>query len=294
MLTALIVTIYIILNQLDMNLGEMISIIKEKGYSQIVIKDWQHDRFYLKQFFSGMFITIAMTGLDQDMMQKNLSCRNLKDAQKNVTSLSILLIPANFIFLFLGASLFVFAGIKGIAIPQLTDNLYPELAFNHFGIFAGMVFFIGLIAAAYSSADSAITALTTSVSIDFMGKEKVSKQKRYLIHFAITLLILTIIIIFREINDDAVIAQLFTIAGYTYGPLLGLFAFGLFTSFSLKDKYVPLVAISAPALTYFININSDWLFNGYKFGFELLILNGLITFAGLWIIKKRTLIKTTT
>jgi hypothetical protein len=127
-----------------------------------------------------------------------------------------------------------------------------------------------------------------------MGKEKVSKQKRYLIHFAITLLILTIIIIFREINDDAVIAQLFTIAGYTYGPLLGLFAFGLFTSFSLKDKYVPLVAISAPALTYFININSDWLFNGYKFGFELLILNGLITFAGLWIIKKRTLIKTTT
>ena len=294
MLTALIVTIYIILNQLDMNLGEMISIIKEKGYSQIVIKDWQHDRFYLKQFFSGMFITIAMTGLDQDMMQKNLSCRNLKDAQKNVTSLSILLIPANFIFLFLGASLFVFAGIKGIAIPQLTDNLYPELAFNHFGIFAGMVFFIGLIAAAYSSADSAITALTTSVSIDFMGKEKVSKQKRYLIHFAITLLILSIIIIFREINDDAVIAQLFTIAGYTSGPLLGLFAFGLFTSFSLKDKYVPLVAISAPALTYFININSDWLFNGYKFGFELLILNGLITFAGLWIIKKRTLIKTTT
>ncbi len=293
MLTALIVTIYIILNQLDMNLGEMISSIKEKGYSKIVIEDWRHDRFYLKQFFSGMFITIVMTGLDQDMMQKNLSCRNLRDAQKNVTSLSILLIPANFIFLFLGASLFVFASIKGIDIPQLTDNLFPELAFNHFGIFAGMVFFIGLIAAAYSSADSAITALTTSVSIDFLGREKVSKQMRYFIHFAITLVILIIIIIFREINNQAVIAQLFTIAGYTYGPLLGLFAFGLFTSSSLKDKYVPLVAISAPAITYFININSDWLFNGYKFGFELLILNGIITFVGLWIIKNRTLIKTT-
>jgi len=150
-----------------------------------------------------------------------------------------------------------------------------------------------LIAAAYSSADSAITALTTSVSIDFLGMEKVSKQKRYLIHFAITIVILTIIIVFREINNQAVIAQLFTIAGYTYGPLLGLFAFGLFTSFSLKDKYVPLVALSAPVVTYLFSINSVWLFNGYNFGFELLILNGLITFAGLWIIKSRTLIKTT-
>jgi Na+/proline symporter len=293
MLTALIVTIYIILNKLDFSLGEMISRINEQGYSKIVISDWRHDRFYLKQFFSGMFITIVMTGLDQDMMQKNLSCRNLKDAQKNVTSLSILLIPANLIFLFLGASLYVYATIHNITIPQLTDNLFPELAFNHFGIFAGMVFFIGLIAAAYSSADSAITALTTSVSIDFLGLEKVNNHKRYFIHFTITLIILSIIIIFREINNEAVIAQLFTIAGYTYGPLLGLFAFGLFTKHALKDKFVPLVAFLAPLLTYLININSNWLFNGYQFGFELLILNGILTFTGLWIIKKQSLIKTT-
>ncbi|MDA3942970.1 MAG: sodium:solute symporter [Bacteroidetes bacterium] len=300
MLTALIVTLFIILNKMELGLSEMIGLVKEEGYAQIVITDWRHDRFYLKQFFSGMFITIVMTGLDQDMMQKNLSCRNLKDAQKNMTSLSLLLVPANLLFLFLGASLFVYANHFGVAIPQLTDNLFPELAINHFGLLAGVVFFIGLIAAAYSSADSAITALTTSVSVDFLGVEKQQKNtgkstnsQRYIVHFAITSIILLIIVLFREINNQAVIARLFTIAGYTYGPLLGLYAFGLFTKHQLKDRFVPLVVLLAPLLTYFIDTNSSTLFNGYNFGFELLILNGLLTYTGLWIIKKRLLIKTT-
>lgn len=293
MLTALLLTIYIILDKLGLSLGEMVNQISDKGYSQIIINDWRHDRHYLKQFFSGMFITIVMTGLDQDMMQKNLSCKNIKDAQKNVTSLSVLLIPANFLFLFLGASLFVYAETNGINVPQLTDDLFPELAFNHFGIVAGTIFFIGLIAAAYSSADSAITALTTSFSIDILGLTKINKHTRYLVHFSITLIILLIILLFKEINNQAVIAQLFTMAGYTYGPLLGLYAFGLFTKFSLLDKYVPIVAILAPVLTYLINVNSEWLFNGYKFGFEILILNGFITFGGLWILKTNSLIKTT-
>jgi len=299
MLISLVVTLIIVLNKMDLNLSEMIGVVKKEGYSKIIIADWRHDRFYLKQFFSGMFITIVMTGLDQDMMQKNLSCRNIKDAQKNMTSLGLMLVPANLLFLFLGATLFVYANHFGVAIPALTDNLFPELAINHFGLAAGMVFFIGLIAAAYSSADSAITALSTSVSIDFLGIEKKqnsglkqSNLQRHLIHFGVTTVILIIIVVFREINNQAVISRLFTIAGYTYGPLLGLFAFGLFTKNEIKDRFVPLIALAAPVATYFIDTNSNLLFNGYNFGFELLILNGLLTYIGLWSIRKRSLIQT--
>lgn len=301
MLISLVVTLVIVLKKLDVNLTEMIGLVRDEGYSKIIIPEWRHDKFYLKQFFSGMFITIVMTGLDQDMMQKNLSCRNLKDAQKNMTSLSLMLVPANLLFLFLGATLFIYATHFGVAIPELTDNLFPELAINHFGWIAGMVFFIGLIAAAYSSADSAITALTTSVSVDFLGTEKrrdkalkSNNWQRYLIHFGVTSVILLIIVLFREINNQAVISRLFTIAGYTYGPLLGLFAFGLFTKHEIKDRFVPWVALLAPLLTYIINLNSAFLFNGYKFGFELLILNGLLTYVGLWLLKKQSLIKLTT
>ncbi len=292
MLLSLMITIYIILNQLNINLPEMIAEVSERGYSKIMIMDWRHDRFYLKQFFSGMFITIVMTGLDQDMMQKNLSCRNLKDAQKNLSLLSFILIPVNLLFMFLGASLFVYASKMGIAIPELTDDLFPTLAFNHFGALAGIVFFLGLIAAAYSSADSAITALTTTFTIDFLGinrRDHLSQKNkihlRYKTHFFITSLIILVIVLFREINDQAVIAKLFTIAGYTYGPLLGLFAFGLFSNYSLKDRYVPLVAILSPLICWLLSSFSEQLFGGYKFGFEILIVNGLLTFAGLFLIR---------
>lgn len=294
MLAAMIITIFIILNALHLDFAGMIAKIGDKGYSKMIILDWKHDRYFLKQFFSGMFITIVMTGLDQDMMQKNLSCRSLGDAQKNMTVLSLLLVPFNLLFLFLGASLFVYAGQFGIEIPELSDNLFPELAINHFGVFAGLIFFIGLIAAAYSSADSALTALTTSVSVDFLGigktkeAENLSRKKRYTIHFFISLLIIFVIILFREINDEAVIARLFTIAGYTYGPLLGLFAFGLMTKKALKDKWVPLIAVASPAICYLLAIYSEQLLNGYRFGFEILIVNGILTFIGLMAIQKNT------
>ncbi len=294
MLASMIITIFIILHALNLDFGGMIAEIGEKGYSKMVIFDWKHDRYFLKQFFSGMFITIVMTGLDQDMMQKNLSCRNLGDAQKNMTVLSLLLVPFNLLFLFLGASLFVYAGHFGIDIPELSDNLFPELAINHFGVFAGLIFFIGLIAAAYSSADSALTALTTSVSVDFLGigktneAENLSIKRRYTIHFFISLLIIFVIILFREINDQAVIARLFTIAGYTYGPLLGLFAFGLMTKKALKDEWVPLIAVASPVICYILDTYSEQLLNGYRFGFEILILNGFLTFVGLMTIQKNT------
>jgi Na+/proline symporter len=235
-----------------------------------------------------------MTGLYQDMMQKNLSCRTLKDSQKNVITLSWILVPVNLIFLFLGASLYIYASSSGITIPVLTDDLFPMISIKYLGTFAGMTFIIGLIAAAYSSADSALTALTTSFSVDFLGierrknvSEKDKIRTRTYVHIGISLIVLFTVILFREINDQAVIAKLFTIAGYTYGPLLGMFSFGLFTKYKVKDKFVPIVALVSPVICYFLSLFSEQLFGGYKFGFELLVVNGLITFIGFYFIRRK-------
>jgi Na+/proline symporter len=204
------------------------------------------------------------------------------------------LIIINFIFLFLGAVLFIFAKQKGIEIPLKTDNLFPIIVLKYLGPFAGVVFIIGLISAAYSSADSALTALTTSFCIDFLGfkekkylTEKNKEKTRYIVHLCFAALLLLVITGFEKINNKAVIDELYTVAGYTYGPLLGLFSFGLFTKFNVKDKFVPVVCILSPVICYFLNVNSENLFNGYKFGFELLILNGIITFLGLFLFRKK-------
>ncbi|MCF8228744.1 MAG: sodium:solute symporter [Bacteroidales bacterium] len=294
MLLAVIMTIVIILQHLDIGLFDMVRKVSGSQYSMIWESDWQSSKFFLKQFLAGAFITIVMTGLDQDMMQKNLSCRSLKDAQKNVTTLSIVLVAVNLIFLFLGASLFIYAKQMNIAVPELTDEFFPKIALNYLGPIAGIVFIVGLISAAYSSADSALTALTTSFTVDFLEIEKRSdlseRQKiriRYVVHFCIALVLITVILIFSAINDKAVISKLFQFAGYTYGPLLGLYAFGLFTRFRVYDKWVPAIAVVAPVLTYLIEINSENIIPGYKVGFELLIINGLITFAGLFIVNKK-------
>ncbi len=294
MLLAVVMTIVIILQHLDIGLFDMVRKVSASEYSKIWVSDWQSSKFFLKQFLAGAFITIVMTGLDQDMMQKNLSCRSLKDAQKNVTTLSFVLVFVNFIFLFLGASLFIYASQMNISLPELSDELFPKIALNFLGPVAGVVFIIGLISAAYSSADSALTALTTSFSIDFLGLDKRNdipeKKKiriRYFVHFCIALVLITVILIFNAINDKAVIAKLFQFAGYTYGPLLGLYAFGLFTRFNVRDKWVPIIAILAPVITYLIEINSEKIIPGYKIGFELLIINGLVTFFGLFLVNKK-------
>jgi len=239
-----------------------------------------------------------MTGLDQDMMQKNLSCKSIEDAQKNMFWFSIVLVFAKFLFLALGALLFIYAGEVGIEMPTKmvngvvspdTDLLYPTIALGSLGPGIGIVFLLGLIAAAYSSADSALTALTTSFCVDFLGFEegerKYGKRTRFYVHIGFSILLFFVIMIFWMVNDKAVIAQIFTVASYTYGPLLGLFAFGFFTKRPILDKYAPLVCIAAPIITYFLNKYSELLFLGYKFGFELLILNGLLTFIGLLLIS---------
>jgi len=299
MLLAVVITILLITKDLNTNFKDLMATVFDSKFSKMIFyENWNDKRHFLKQFFSGIFITIVMTGLDQDMMQKNLTCRNLKDAKKNMYWMSASLVPANFLFLILGAILYVYANTKGIFISSTTDNLFPTIALNHLGPFAGIVFLIGLISAAYSSADSALTSLTTSFSVDFLNlpnrKNLTEKQKirvRYLVHFAIATVLLLVIVWFRAINDQSVIQKLFRVAGYTYGPLLGLFAFGLFTKLKLRDKLVPVISIISPAICYVLNNNSIEWFNGYEFGFELLIVNGIFTFLGLLLISRKLLKK---
>lgn len=292
MLLSVVITIFIIAKNLDLSFDGLISTIKEHEYSKIFVWEWKSSKFFFKQFFSGAFIAIVMTGLDQNMMQKNLTCRNIKEAKKNMYWFSGILVPVNFLFLSLGLLLYVYASQNGIALPERSDDLYPILALRHFAPIVGIVFLLGIVAAAFSSADSALTALTTAFCIDFLnleGKsEKKRKKSRLLVHIGFSFILFLVIIIFRIINDDSVITAVFKIAGYTYGPLLGLYAFGLFTKFKVHDKWVPTIAIMAPFISYILKVYSSDIIPGYKMGFELLILNGLITFIGLLLIRKKT------
>jgi Na+/proline symporter len=294
MLAAVIISLHLISKELGLSFTGLVQQVAHSKYSKLMEFDWHAKDFFLKQFFSGAFIAIVMTGLDQEMMQKNLSCRNLGDAQKNMFSFSFVLIFVNLLFLFLGAALYMYATAKGITLPERSDDLFPIISINHLGPLAGLVFMIGLISAAYPSADGALTSLTTSVSIDFVGldkrdhlSEKQKRRIRYFIHISFALLLLTVIVIFRAINDRAVIEKLYTVAGYTYGPLLGLFSFGMFTKRGVNDKWVPWIALSSPVICYILSANSKALFSGYTFGFELLILNGFLTFMGLFFISHK-------
>jgi len=287
MLLAVVLSVFYISRELGSSVSKLAGDVFGSDMSRMIITDWHHPRFFLKQFFSGMFITITMTGLDQEMMQKNLSIRNLKDAQKNMFTFSSINVVVVFLFLILGAFLVLFARAENVTVP-MTDDLFPTIAFRYLGPAAGIVFLIGLISAAFPSADGALTSLTTSFSIDFLGLEKrkdmQEKQKtrtRYMVHLSFALIFFISILIFRQMNDRAVIDKLFTIAGYTYGPLLGLYSFGLFTRRSVNDRLTPWIAIVSPVICYFLSLYSERLFNGYKFGFELLLVNGFLTFMGL-------------
>jgi len=293
MLVGVGLVIFLIKEELQLSFAELTNTISNSAYSKVFFfDDWNSKQHFIKQFSSGTFIAIVMTGMDQDMMQKNLSCKNINEAKKNMFWFSGILLVVNFVFLALGALLYIYAQQKGIEIPDKTDQLFPLIALEYLGPFAGIVFILGLIAAAYSSADSALTALTTSFCIDFLGvKKSQSIKKRYMVHIGFSILLFFTILIFESINNDAVISQLFKIAGYTYGPLLGLFSFGIIMKQKVKDKYVPIVCILSPIICYILSDNSIQWFNGYQFGFELLMLNGIITFFGLLIVSKKQSIK---
>lgn len=280
---SVILSIYIIGSELSLDTAGLVKSVADSPMSQWFFWDWQGPQNFFKMFFSGAFITIVMTGLDQDMMQKNLSCRSLKEAQWNMASFSVVLVFVNLLFLSLGVLLYQYAAAKGIALPEKSDELFPMLALQHFAPLAGFTFIVGLIAAAYSSADSALTALTTSFCVDFLGfkEDKGQVRTRMYVHIGMSLLLGVQILLFHSLHNESLINQLFKVAGYTYGPLLGLFAFGLFTRYRVKDKWVPLVAILSPLICYILQSNSQSWLGGYQFGFELLILNGAISFLGL-------------
>jgi Na+/proline symporter len=286
LLMGVVLSIVAISRELNYGFADMVFAVKDSSYSQIFFWDWREKSFFFKQFFSGAFIAIVMTGLDQNMMQKNLSCRSLPEAQRNLYSFSIVLIFVNLFFVALGALLYIFATSKGIPLPQRTDQLFPLLALNHLGVFAAIVFILGITAATFSSADSVLTTLTTSFCIDFLNidtstVEDQHRLTRRWVHVGFSFALLLLILLFEKINNDAVINSVFTAAGYTYGPLLGLFAFGLFNKRIASDRWIPMICLSAPLITWFIDMNSVAWLNGYKFGFELLILNGALTYLGL-------------
>jgi SSS family transporter len=289
MILAVVVSIYLIKDALDMSWTSMVDQLQASKYSKIFTWEIASGQNFWKQFISGAFIAIVMTGLDQDMMQKNLTCKSLKDAQKNMFWFCVVLVIVNFFFLIMGALLYLYAEQFGVPLPARTDDLFPLLALNHFPLIASILFLLGIIAAAYSSADSALTALTTSFCVDFLslGKDNqpIAKQTRIKVHLAFSFLLFIVVLAFNAINDQSVITAVFVAAGYTYGPILGLFAFGLFTKWQVKDKWVPLICFLSPIVSYLLNQNSAALFGGFKFGFLILVVNGLLTFIGLYFLK---------
>ena len=295
MLLSTIITVVYLLKAMDISLFDMLKQASEQGYTKLYESDWRSNNFFWKQVLSGAFITIAMTGLDQDMMQKNLTCKSLRGAQKNMLSFSFSLLIVNFLFLALGVALLFYANQTGFVLPEKSDSIFPAVAFQ-LNSFTCIVFVIGLVAAGYSSADGTLTSLTTTFCFDILNFDKDTKhteeQKtkiRKCVHIGFAVLYFAIIIIFRPFHNDSLIKTLFDIAGYTYGPLLGLFVFGLFVkNRQPNDKIVPFIAILSPILSYLINIYSEELLFGYKFGFEIMILNGLITFIGLLVFNKKT------
>ena len=298
MLLSVVLCIYFINDKLDWSLSEFLASEQIKSYNKILFtEDFFAKNHFVKSFLGGMFITICMTGLDQDMMQKNLTCKNLKDAQKNMVSFSIVLIGVNFIFLLLGALLFIYADEMGIGIPLMdgapkADLLFPEIALNSgLGITVAVTFILGLIAAAYSSADSALTSLTTSFCVDFLNIDQRPEEKQNRIrkqtHVWMSLLLIVIVILFKYVLDRNVIDGLLTVATYTYGPLLGLFAFGILTRFQIKDRYVWIIAVAVVLIIMGLANLPPSLLNGYEIGYELLPINGLLTFIGLYLIRDR-------
>ena len=304
LLLAAAMTVVVILKTLNISFTDLMTISSERGYTKLFETDWSHSKFFVKQILSGAFITITMTGLDQDMMQKNLTCKTLRDAQKNVMTSSFFFVLVNLLFMSLGAALIYYAQETGLQLPAnesgvvVNDKIFPTVAFS-LNKLTSIVFMIGLIAAGYSSADGTLTALTTTFCFDFLHfdkNDKISEEQkiryRKYIHIGFAVLYLLVIIMFRPFHNESLIDKIFEIAGYTYGPLLGLYTFGLFIkNRKTNDKFVPFIAISSPIISYVLNLYSKNIFFGYQFGFEILIVNGLLTFFGLMLISKKEIIK---
>lgn len=296
-----VLSLWAISRQLGLGWSGLVEVVRDSPHSQWFFSDWASPKNFWRQLVSGAAIAIVMTGLDQNSMQKNLACRSLRDAQKNLRLFSGIVVVVNALFLALGALLYHFASVKGVALPARSDLLFPTLALEHLGLFAAVVFILGLTAATFNSADSVLTTLTTSFLMDVVGAadganpppggkvaEATQTRRRHVTHLAFAGLLLVVILVFRALNNDAVINLVLKMAGYTYGPLLGLFAFGLFTRRPVRDALVPVVCVAAPVICGVLEANAARWLGGWRFGFELLILNGALTFAGLWGLRTGT------
>lgn len=294
MILALIITIALINNEMGFSFGQLFSAISAKGYTETFqTADWKAGNFFLKQILGGAFVTITMTGLDQEMMQKNISVSTVGKSQKNMLLFSVILVAVNLLFLILGGALYLFMEAKGISFPAKSDETFSTVALQHLPPVAGLIFIVGLVSALFPSADGALTALTSSFCIDILNlkennwsEEKKTKVRRT-VHVTVTVLFVILILLYQKLIEASVISTILKVAGYTYGPLLGLFAFGILTKRKTNETLVPLICLLSPAICWFLSEHSkDW-FSGYQFGFELLLVNGLITFTGLYLFSRK-------
>lgn len=290
LISALLITVWQIKDQLELSVIGLVDVIRAEQF--FFFDDPNSRNYFWKQFIGGAFIAITMTGMDQEIMQKNLTCRTIGDAQKNMFWFSLILVAVNLLFLLLGALLYQYSEVNALALPKASDDLFPTLALNHLGLGVGIFFLLGITASSYASADSALAGLTTSFCIDFLDfkskPEKTRARQKLLVHIGFSVLFLVIILVFQAINKRSVIDAVLSIAGYTYGPLLGLFSFGILTKRQVRDKLVPIICCLAPALSYLVSSHSVAWLGGYEFGFEILIFNGVLTFLGLWAISTKS------
>ena len=289
-----VLSIGVIINKMDLSFTQAIKNVYSSDYSETFFWDWHKSNFFFKEFIGGIFIAVAMTGLDQNMMQKNLSCKSLSEAQKNIHWFSAVMVIVNVFFLSLGVLLYQYYSFSGIEVPTATDKVFPTLALGNLGLFAGLVFIIGLTAATFSSADSVLTTLTTSTYVDMLEydkntqlSDKEKSKRRTQIHIGFAVIMWLVIIVFDILNQKAIIDTILMLAGYTYGPLLGLFTIGLFTKLKLNDRIVPIVCVLAPILTYLLANYIVKPYSSYQIGNELIILNACITIIGLLIAKQK-------
>ena len=305
LVSSVFLTLFFICRSLNFSVFDAFEQVKNSNYSKVFFfEDFTKGTYFWKQILGGIFVTIAMVGLDQDLMQKNLSCKNIGEAQKNMFTFTGIFVLINIFFLSVGALLYIYAAQNGIAVPidlitgkPRTDLLFPEIAFHHLALLPSIVFLLGLIAATFATTDSALTALTTSFCVDFLGMDKTENRNkpnivrtRHLVHVVFSFLMFLVIVVFNAINDASVVSMIFKIASYTYGPLLGLYAFGLFVkSKTVRDRLVPFICVLSPAICFLISKNSALLFGDYVFDNELIIVNGLLTFIGLLLISKPAL-----
>jgi Na+/proline symporter len=287
MFAALILIIVQVTGALGMSVPEAVRAVARDAHSRVwVFDDWMSTQNFWKQFVSGIFIVIVMTGLDQDMMQKNMTCRTLREAQKDMCSYGFAFVPANLLFMGLGVLLVMLARRQGVALPTTGDELLPMFAATgHLGTLVVVMFTIGIVAASFSSADSALTALTTSFCVDICGRAR-DERLRKRAHMGVAVVFIVFILMFRLVNSTSVIDAIYVICGYTYGPLLGIFLFGLLTHRSANDRAVPYIAVASPMVCFLIDVLTQH-FTGYKFGYELLMLNGLLTWAGMWMTGRK-------